>query len=258
MVRTVKQPAAASTHSENQLNTMKAPSYPKTLLLTSSMIAIFCAQSEAATIIASDNAFVRNNANATIDQDESEVLLVKSNGSNINSRLTYLRFDVTALSGYVAGTDASLSLQLIAGVLSDTFYLYAVNDGVATETSWNSSLTWNARPDGTGNLAVATGNANTSSLLASFSYDGTPGISMTFDLKDKLAGLLAADTNGELTFVISSVSENTSFASLTNTGGDGPGGTAPYPVPTLYTIPEPSSFALLGFGLLGILVRRSR
>lgn len=228
---------------------MKKLKYP--LLALAAMAASSTQALAVYNIAASDNAFVRNNANAAIDQDESEILLIKSNGSNTNSRLTYLRFDVSSLSGYEAGADASLSLQLINGVLADTFYLYAIDDGLATETSWDSSLTWNTRPDGTANLAVATGNTNTSSQLASFAYDGTPGISMTFDLTGVLDGLLTADTNDQISFVIASVSENTTFASLTNTGGDGPGGVAPYAVPTLTVVPEPSAYAML-VGLLSL------
>ena len=164
-----------------------------------------------ATIIASDNAYVRTGQG---DQDESQQLWVKSNGGNSNSRLAYLRFDVTGLPGddTVAAT-LDLNLEVIASD-ADRFNVWALNDGAA-ETAWNSTLAYSARPDGTANLP----NSNVT-FLGTHTYGSTGLISVPVTAGFRNA--LANDTNDEVTLILSNDSGNTvgvtRFSALGNSG----------------------------------------
>ncbi len=171
----------------------------------------------AASITASDNAFVRKNQ-ATTDQDETEQLMIKSNGTNSYSRIGYLRFDTSGLT--VNATDTvtlDINVEAIGTGNSNTLNVWSLNNGVSGETTWNSGLTWNTRPDGTGNVPTASLTA-----LTSYGYTSTGNVRISVPAST-FQTLLANDTNNEVTLVLSNNSSHntaqTRFSALGNTGG---------------------------------------
>jgi hypothetical protein len=176
---------------------------------------VMAAPAAAAMITASDNAYVRKSQG---DQDEAEQLWVKSNGSNTNSRLAYLRFDTTGLT--VNANDAvflDLNLEAI-GSAANLLNVWSLNNGVAGETTWNSGLTYATRPDGAGNVPTAG-----LSALSSHDYVSAGSISIPIDTST-FQTLLAGDTNEEVTLVLSNNGSDsggvTRFSALGNTGGN--------------------------------------
>jgi hypothetical protein len=189
-------------------------------------VLIFCLAGPAVHALeleASDNAFVYKGA-ATTDQDESQSLRVKSDGADPNTRLAYLRFDVSGVATN-AGDSVFLDINLTT-VASDAVRLdvWSLNDAVATETTWGSGLTYNTRPDGTGNVP----NGNTGgTAIGVHGYVGTGQISIPIS-NATFMSLMAGDTNDELTFILANDTDanDVSFvSSLDNTGGN--------PTPTL-------------------------
>jgi len=194
------------------------------------LLLIWTVPATGATITASDNAFVRRNQ-ATTDQDETEQLMIKSNGSNGYSRLGYLRFDVTGLT--INANDAvflDLNLESVGTENANVLNVWSLNNGVAGETTWNSGLTYASRPDGTGN--VPNGNLGT---VSSHGYVSSGSISIPIDTST-FQTLLTNDTNDELTLVLSNNSSHkgaqTRFSALGNSGGN--------LEPTLRVLPESS------------------
>ena len=185
--------------------------------------------STATIITPRDNSNVKKSEPAR-NKDETERLEVKSDGSNRNSRFAYLRFDVSGLT--VDDTDTvTLDLNLEDRGTSNaaTLNVWSLNDGVEGETTWDSSLTYNTRPDGTGNIP----NADLT-FLATYSYGIAGNISVDIDTST-FQTLLGSDTNDELTLVLSNdsgdIKAQTFFSALGNTGGN-------Y-VPMLTIVPEP-------------------
>jgi len=165
-------------------------------------------------ITASNNAFVAKGA-PTTDQNEAESLLVKSDGGNSLSRFAYMRFDV---SGRNAQDTVFLDLNLVS-VASDAVRLdvWLLNDGTAGETTWNSGMTWDTRPDGT----TALPNANTTAVN---SYGSNTAGIISIPIPAALwPSILSGDSNNEITLILSNDAGNSSgistFSSIGNTGG---------------------------------------
>lgn len=187
-----------------------------TLLALSLFVGVNIESTIADILTASDNAYVRKSQG---DQDESEVLQIKSNGNNSNSRLGYLRFDTSGLT--INPNDAvflDLNLDTVGSGSLNQLNVWSLNNGVAGETTWDSSLTYGTRPDGTGNVP----NANLGTL-SSYGYVNPGNISVPIDT-GTFQTLLTGDTNNEVTLVLSNNSSHdggqTRFSALGNTGGN--------------------------------------
>jgi hypothetical protein len=173
-------------------------------------------------IIASDNAWVRLAGGlGDTDMDEGQELKVRNKGFGNNGQ-SYLRFDVSDLDRLKTFDSASLKLHLITGTgWGNAVTLFALNDGytnatLQSEMEWTSALTYNTAPAG----EPSGSNPDTSSQLASHSAD-TSDVQISFNLNSSMAGLLASDTNNEITFIlycaIHTKEHEMTYASLGNT-----------------------------------------
>jgi hypothetical protein len=162
-------------------------------------------------ITAEENATANKSAPDTV---QTGVMRVKSDGDNDYSRIAYLRFDVSSLvsAKSIGSAELALDVTLQEG---GTINIYALNDGVTGESTWGrDTLTWNTRPDGTGNVP------NSKLRLLTSNKVSTTGV-VTFDLTDDLPALLAADTDGKITLALagSSSKDQTIFSELGSTTG---------------------------------------
>lgn len=138
---------------------------------------------------------------------------------------------------------------------TNTVSLYGLLNG-GSETSWTNALTYNTRPDGTGNIP----NANTTSVLSSLGISTADNNSViTLGSTANLVSFLAADMNDQVTLIVGGAPNAaiTTFASLTNTSG--------FLIPELtieftelIPAPEPSTALLMLLGLVGLRKRCRR
>jgi hypothetical protein len=210
------------------------------------------------TIPVSENAYVYKAASTT-DQNDYESLIIKTSGTDSNTRLIYLRYDLSALPSNL-GQITSAQLRLYHtktqnGTLTNTVSLYGLPDG-SSELGWTNALTYSTRPDGTANIP----NTNTTTALSSLGIsDADNGSIITLGSTTDWVSFLSADTNGQATFILGGEAglSISSFASRTNTSG--------YPIPELtveYTllppVPEPSTALLAFCGVVGLRKLRRR
>jgi hypothetical protein len=167
-------------------------------------------------ITAVDNAYVRKGVPDT-DQDDSSRLLLKSNGSNGESRLAYLRF---ITSGLIINSNDVIFLDLhltLFGADASKLDVWALNNNASGETGWTAAMTWNTQPAGITSLPHAS-----VSPVCSWGYGDTNGQLSIHISTSLFQTLLANDTNGQLTFILSNNSGSSDipqFASIGSTGG---------------------------------------
>ena len=171
-------------------------------------------------ITASDNAWVLSGSG---DQSEASNLTV-----NASSSLAYLRFDVTRLS--VASNDqVYLDLYLSCALSNDTEQLVvaALLDDTSGETTWDSSMTYATRPDGTngppnaGTTNVVTYSGRVMPQIAGTgegpgrrNRENPPGqVAVVID-SNVFRDLLVDDTNNELTLILYGTASESTVASL--------------------------------------------
>ncbi|MEM6332058.1 MAG: DNRLRE domain-containing protein [Planctomycetota bacterium] len=217
------------------------------------------------TLDPSADAFVRggSNANNTQNGTAAQNLLVLPGNDLSFARKTYIRFDLTTITGPVA--DAELTLEFtFANTASGglPINIYAINDGVAGEDNWSEAgLTWNNAPSNltTGSTSqVAAGViAAETTLIDSITPTGPEiagGATYVIDTAALLSAL-QADTNDAITFVITGNAGSNSpvrplIASRENPGGGG--------ASLAVVIPEPASLSLLAAGSLWMATRRRK
>ena len=176
-------------------------------------------------IVASENAYCRI---AGGDRDESENLEARRSYTTRanNDRLTYLRFDIASIAAQITQASdivsAALTVHLTDARTGEipNFYVSALLDGV-NETTWTAVMVPADRPHGTETVSASEGITVTPPLgSVSIAVTQTGDLSIPLSASDLFA-LLQADTNNEITLVLSIAGNNavTKFASITNTGG---------------------------------------
>ena len=118
-----------------------------------------------------------------------EYFLVKNDGGNGYTRHSYITFDLSGLTGRVASVTLSVAAQDAQTGGSTTWIEYLANGG---NESWDeNTITWNNKPAA---AAIA---------LGSFSWsDGDPDGTWYSYSGQNLIDAVNADTNGEITFVL--------------------------------------------------------
>ena len=233
--------------------------------------------------------FVQNGS--TTDNSTNSDMVVKFTGTDADTtnRKAYIRFDTSTLP--TVGSIASASLSLTVSINNGggtgatsttpqnfTFNVYGLNDGSAagggklgedwpaTTITYANAPANNTASGSTVLTGTSTANGGTATLLGTFnvSQNDVAGTTVTALSGTNLVNFLNANTNGEVTFIITrpgfspntvangSVqgNANSAFASAQSTT---------FAPPTLTAnVPEPASAGLLTFGALGLLARRRR
>jgi fibronectin-binding autotransporter adhesin len=193
-------------------------------------------------IAAVADAYVLRSA-ATTDEDESQVLNTKGLNDS-NTRIAYLRFDLTSLlSAYSVSDIQTVTLRLyMTGTSSaNQVWVYGLDDSVngVSDSTWTSAMTWNTQPARTTSpndipqSSSALPNTNTTGVLGLTSFTTTVGeVDITLD-PTAFKAFLTADSNHQITLLFhNSAGINAGWASISNTSG--------FLVPTLQVVGSPS------------------
>jgi hypothetical protein len=169
-------------------------------------------------------------------------------GSSDNTFLTYIRFDLSAISSPI--TDVSLSLTSLLSSTA-TLEVYGLNNGHADENWSEATTTWNNAPastqDATGILV-----SSEITLLKDIFIGTSIGSAVSFH-SEELNLFVQSDTNNLVTFILrdntfGGLSSDATFYSKENTIN-------PDFAPTLYitTVPVPTAIWLFGSALIGLI-----
>jgi len=172
------------------------------------------------------------------------------------SRKSYMRFDLSTL--LVPVVDAELQVTINQGftiLVPATFQVYGLIDNAVNE-NWLegagtgqvvAGITWNNAP--ANNTASPNGFLAGAVFLGETTYSGSffDGQTLSFSYAS-IANFINADTNDLVTFMLASKNIN---PTNNYTFGSGEGGDVAKPT-LILSVPEPSSLALLGFGLIGL------
>ena len=194
-------------------------------------------------IAASANAYVLRSA-PTTDEDESQTLGTKGLNDS-NTRIAYLRFNLSSLLGSYSITDiqaVTLRLYMTGTSSANTVWVYGLDDTIngTNDSVWTSTMTWNTQPALTGppnnipQSATALPNTNTTGLLGMTTFGPANGeVDISLNLSSFQA-FLTNDSNQQITLLFfNSAGINASWASISNTSG--------FLVPTLQIVGSPSS-----------------
>lgn len=194
-------------------------------------------------------------------ENNEEFLRVKNDPGGAWHRKTWIRYDLSQLTGHSA-VDASLLLTLFEAAGTDetiTINVSMLNDGDPGESWDESSLTWNNAPGNhTTSGSALLGNTT---LLGSFTFitPAAAGDYFTFS-SPALADAINADSDELLTLILhpqTPALASMGVASRENIDLEGPPNFfGPRLVVT--TVPAPTTLALLALGGLGLLLRRRR
>lgn len=198
------------------------------------------------------------NARTDIDADDNDVI--------------FLRFPTAALSGDALSATLTLYWQRDDGSTANTLSLWGLNDGTAGETLWDeTTITYNTAvgliPDGMDPTAetAAAHDANdvrdldiaNLTLLVDEQPYGPQVLNAPYSFSSAaLATFINADSNGELTFLITRGTLGTSGNQARFWQKEADGGIGAVLGVTL--VPEPSALALFGLGGLAYAFRRRR
>jgi len=232
----------------------------RNLLLSSGAAALAATAAQAATLTAIKDTYV-DSANGTTNYGSSADLeVVTSNMTTGTSRVAYISFDISGITGPIVS--ASLDLQKTSGRGNRATGYFGVTDE-SFDSFDETTLTYDNNPllpTGAGGDATSLTGDTDLGILQSTTPDRIDGVDPytsfddTSNGTDELVDFLNSDTNGIVTFAIRSDSVNGNpfvFASRDNTT---PGLFAP--TLTVTVIPEPASAA--GIGLLGLVGLRRR
>jgi hypothetical protein len=160
-----------------------------------------------AALIASTNAYTLRSA-ANSNQNDSQSLIVKNDGSDGNSRFAFFRFDLSSLDDREVASGMLNLYFKQSNQGNETLSVHVVPDG-SNETTWGAGLTWNTQP------SVSGGAIGTYSLNTGGEADSVISIGLA-----SLDSLLDEDSNGEITLrLTASGGGSLNFASSSNTGG---------------------------------------
>lgn len=168
--------------------------------------------------------------------------------TSVSSRKAYIQFDLSSITDPIDTATLSFDVRT-SPVPTFTFNVYGLNDGVTGEVWDESTITFNNAPGNASGFSAV--DAAETTLVDSFDLDRTlfpVGNTVTLS-STQIADYLNSDTNGIVSFLIvrqTSGSQGSAFYSKENTAS------AIAPTLTITTtIPEPSTYALLG-GLAAI------
>lgn len=203
------------------------------------------------------NANDQMNARTDIDADDNDVIL--------------LRFPTTELTAEALSATLTLYWQRDDSGTGNTLSLWGLNESDPHETTWDeTTVTYNNAPgmlpDGLDPTAESgLGNsdddirdldvANLTLLVENQPY-GPQVLNDPYTFSsDALTSFINADTNGEVSFLIT---RGSPMGTSGNQARFWPKESGPSPTLDVTVIPEPASAALLGLGALAILLRRLR
>lgn len=191
-------------------------------------------------LVASDNAHVLHSS--SVAQDDSQVLKTKNGWGSSDSRLAYLRFDVSdidEIDGHPVDSILSVSLDLwmtqTEGDAVNDLQIYALIDGAQNAPSDLSETEWTASTGAAPLLGtnLPTGNTDPASnplsttMLGSHTFPATGDntelglVQIQLSISD-LKTLINNDTNREITLIVRSTSQASTvdFAAAANSDGD--------------------------------------
>jgi hypothetical protein len=209
---------------------------------------------EAFVLTASHDTYVQRDDKSTVRGSNTSFLIKTQNGLT-NTRIGFLRFDSSSLTGGTA-TDAVLALHFYSVEQNQEVNLYGIPETSPDELFDEASFDYDAADSvgGGGNPDNSLNESKLTFIEQIVVSSGTDGV-LTFD-SAALLSFINADTNGTVSFVVNHDNYNnniTSIASREYSDVD-----TPRAVPTLTVIPEPASLTLLAGGGLCLLPRRRR
>ena len=197
------------------------------------------------------DAHIRGGVNADIAFGSDPDLRVR-NSTLTNSRKTYLRFDLSTLLVPAVNVELQLTITNDPTVVNPlTFEVYGLNDVLNADGWVESTMTWNSAPQ---NNTVSPGAfLGGATLLGSLSFPANyafaDGDILSFSFAS-MVNFINADTDNRVTFML--VSQNTNANTYTFASNNNLSPSNPKPTLIITTVPEPSTFALLGIGLVGL------
>lgn len=222
---------------------------PPTAKLTLLALVATTSLSQAVVLVASQNLEIQR------DNTVSSGFINVTNGNGISTtdRYAIYRFDSTTDFGATAGS-ATFTLTPGNGVVGPfSFSVFGVNDGIGADETFsevgfvpNAGVVFDAAAD--------LGFSLTNVTLLGTASGVTAGTNLSFS-DASLSTFIQGDMNGTVTLLVVRNEEGggtSNFLNRTTVAN----GTAP--TLEVLAIPEPSSLALLGLGMIGFLARRRR
>lgn len=182
----------------------------------------------------------------------------------VRSRLVYLRFDTSTLSGPVS--NATLSLDLTGSNRARTFNIYGLNDGDAGENWSETGITYATAPGLTtpsqgDNAGYAAFDTSRLTLLGTLSVPAAAGVVTSSSTTLPLDSFLNSNTDNLATFVVAYNGSDSNASYHLSAKEDTTPGNTPATLTfdtTTAAVPEPASLSLLALGATTLLTRRRR
>lgn len=235
---------------ERTMTTRFVDSRSTAVILTVGCLFAIASTASAATLDAVADNFI-SAANQTTNYGDSTSMNVLNSNGITKDRIAFIRFD---LSGYTGGTvtSSSLIVQPFDGPTSAEFEVYGIQDLGADENFNEMTQTFANSPYGD---TTQDGSLDKTGLELLGSFDVTSadfGTDVTIS-SASLTAFLNNDTNDIATFVLfwtNSTDPGNFNKFYTSEAASGS--------PRLTIVPEPSSMALIGLGLFGMVSRARR